>query len=46
MSTFGDHTAKEDLYGWLQLVQSDHKLTVVQLVQMLAEIIAYMLANE
>lgn len=43
MSTFGDHTPKDDMLNWIEYVKDEHHLTWPQIVRILAELLAYLI---
>jgi hypothetical protein len=43
MSAFGDGTPKQDLMDAIYGVQDEHKLSYLELVKLLSEILAYLL---
>ena len=46
MSTFGDHTPAEDLLGWIQYVQSEHNLSILQMIAIICRVLNYLIENE
>lgn len=45
MSVFGDHTPEQDLLDWIQYVQSEHKLTLMQLLRALSVVMEWLTRN-
>jgi hypothetical protein len=43
MSTFGDHTPKQDILDNLESIRSDHQLTTIELIKAVLEVITYLL---
>lgn len=45
MSAFGDHTPKQDILDWLEYVKAEHKLSWIEMVKLVIQVLGYITEN-